>query len=404
MTAEVVSRDCIRCDSPGCGAANPRKRCARCRTVYYCSEACQLRNWRQHRADCVDVGWIKAQATEETDGSVALTAAAAPSGSPCGICLDEETAPRVSLSECGHAFCPECLREWHRVELASTARPGGGGCCPRCRTGVQNEGVKALIDRAMIYAARRANIKIPESDESREHGRLALAELDKVFLIENDNLQALFTKRYVLSTMDEPQLAVEVFEKLIKILQGNQENADRINDCLDQVRIAKDVGDDDEAERLIMIAEEITASSGSMVRLAGGKAGLFDIKIALAEAREEMRDWEAARDTYLDMFVLMDSPDVGTPVEQRKIFMGISRCFYELGDYDRALTAGEGAIEMNRHFPGVHKYVALAHKAKGELARAVETMNRAVLYETPWDEGNVEKAMKLFEELKGCSS
>eukprot|EP00979_Chaetoceros_neogracilis_P012534 scaffold3343_cov224-Chaetoceros_neogracile.AAC.1 len=57
-------------------------------------------------------------------------------------------------------------------------------------------------------------------------------------------------------------------------------------------------------------------------------------------------------------------------------------------------------MEYNRHFPNVHKYWALALKAQGNLKESVETMNRAVLYETPWDNVHREEVFKFYLELK----
>jgi hypothetical protein len=47
----------------------------------------------------------------------------------------------------------------------------------------------------------------------------------------------------------------------------------------------------------------------------------------------------------------------------------------------------------------VYKHKALALKAVGRLDEAIETMNRAVLYETPWKPQIVEKALKLYRDL-----
>ena len=43
---------------------------------------------------------------------------------------------------------------------------------------------------------------------------------------------------------------------------------------------------------------------------------------------------------------------------------------------------------MNRHFPGVHKYIALSQKALGQRDEARKSMMRAILYEAPWDDKN----------------
>jgi tetratricopeptide (TPR) repeat protein len=79
--------------------------------------------------------------------------------------------------------------------------------------------------------------------------------------------------------------------------------------------------------------------------------------------------------------------------------MGLARCAYEMKCYEKAIAASDWAIEMNRGFPGVHKYKALAEKARGDLDAAIATMNRAVLYETPWDDDNRRRALVMYDEL-----
>jgi tetratricopeptide (TPR) repeat protein len=87
--------------------------------------------------------------------------------------------------------------------------------------------------------------------------------------------------------------------------------------------------------------------------------------------------------------------------QERHCYMQLIRCYYELGDYKRAIRAGGRAIQMNRHFPGVHEYVAKAYKAKddGDPTEAIRLMRRAVLYETPWDTENIANQLKLLKEL-----
>jgi hypothetical protein len=47
----------------------------------------------------------------------------------------------------------------------------------------------------------------------------------------------------------------------------------------------------------------------------------------------------------------------------------------------------------------VYKYKALAQKAPGDLDAAIATVNRAVLYETPWDDNNRRIALAMYDEL-----
>ena len=90
------------------------------------------------------------------------------------------------------------------------------------------------------------------------------------------------------------------------------------------------------------------------------------------------------------------------PEEIHRLFTGISRCSYHLGDYANSIVPfGEGAIFLDRSIRDVHKYVALSHKALGNIEAAKKTMARAVLYEAPWDEVQKAKNMKLYEEMDG---
>jgi len=69
-----------------------------------------------------------------------------------------------------------------------------------------------------------------------------------------------------------------------------------------------------------------------------------------------------------------------------------------------AQNAGEAAVQMNRYFPGVHKYIALAQqKESGDLDAAIATMNRAVLYEAPGD-AHLSDTKRLFKELKSSNN
>ncbi|KAL7551109.1 hypothetical protein ACHAWF_014309, partial [Thalassiosira exigua] len=100
--------------------------------------------------------------------------------------------------------------------------------------------------------------------------------------------------------------------------------------------------------------------------------------------------------------VLMMGGDSGqylSPSQCRQAFMGLSRCFYEIGLYDKAIHAATAAIEMNRHFPHIHKYLALSHLASGNRAMAIKTIKHAVLYEAPWSDETVQSNKELLCEL-----
>lgn len=133
--------------------------------------------------------------------------------------------------------------------------------------------------------------------------------------------------------------------------------------------------------------------------MAAQLAGRSDFQGLLlrAEHWQYEKNWEAAFETYQSL--CMDSFNRSSP-EQRQVMMGISRCFYKMKNYDHAIEVKDTAIEMNRHFPQVHKYVAFAYKAKGDIKTAILTMTKAVMYEAPWDDKNIEVNKALLMKLK----
>eukprot|EP00977_Amphora_coffeiformis_P007011 scaffold1519_cov166-Amphora_coffeaeformis.AAC.11 len=79
--------------------------------------------------------------------------------------------------------------------------------------------------------------------------------------------------------------------------------------------------------------------------------------------------------------------------------MGLAECAYKAGMYDRVFPASEAALEMNRAFDQVHHYRALAFKALGKMDEAIDTMNRAILYETPWNNENIRKKYRSLQRI-----
>jgi len=138
--------------------------------------------------------------------------------------------------------------------------------------------------------------------------------------------------------------------------------------------------------------------------MAAQLAGKRDMESQLRQAEYIYQDrgqWESAAETYKGLLMSEEMYFASSPPQQRRVWMGLCRCFYEMGDYEKAVAAGSAALEMNRHFPQAHKYVALAQKASGDLEAAKATMTRAVLYEAPWDEANLEANKKLLKETFG---
>ena len=86
-----------------------------------------------------------------------------------------------------------------------------------------------------------------------------------------------------------------------------------------------------------------------------------------------------------------------TPSTQ--IVMGMSRAMYETKKYDAARDMGSDCINVSRWIPGVHKYIALSHKALGDIDEAKKIMSRAILYEAYWDDDNLQQNKELLQML-----
>jgi tetratricopeptide (TPR) repeat protein len=479
-----ISRECISCDACECSTSNPRLQCERCRTTYYCSVVCRRDHAQMHT--CPDIKTLQNSIAGMEESH--LLSSSPPTikaiHSSCAICLEDPTTEQqVVLVDCRHGFCRSCLSEWHRYQQLANNGDGGsignrGGTCPCCRTKVSMlvpTSEKFWIDRAMLLGAR-AKTQKNGSSLKLETCQQALAELSKV--LNNDNTcmnqqttqsttqQALFTKVEILLTLGEPKEAIAVLEIIMEVDKEGLKNRKRLEQYLDEMKKAMDVGNDGETERILHIIESIGGKEGENLKTATmGEEGRVGVQLKFAEALQQLKDWEGAKETYkkvldlgsglvLPLFVFLLLPFllwaialfiatedsvahrvlkyaskglccVGifymifktirsslilrkqentftfspTNVQQRSCWSELCRCYYELGDYDRAIRAGSFALEMNRHYEGAHKYVALAHKAKGDLQQARRTMNRAVLYETPWDEDNRRTQAQLFREV-----
>ncbi len=116
-------------------------------------------------------------------------------------------------------------------------------------------------------------------------------------------------------------------------------------------------------------------------------SGNRTFKALLAQAEyihQADQNWKAALLLYNDLMVREQWE--GSAPEWRQLYMGASRCFYEIGLYEESLGCGIYALEMNRMFPQIRKYIALSQRDSGDLRTAIQTMKEAVLYEAPYDD------------------
>lgn len=256
--------------------------------------------------------------------------------SECSICLEFMHSP--VLLPCRHKFCFPCLNTHNRsMELEGT--------CPLCRSELPGNLYQYLYNNAAMFLIR-ANHEPFGSDKRLLHISMAQSELKKLPLEDlKDDANIRFCFGDIHLCLGEFAEALEIYESL-------------------KTRIP---------ERKVLLILFINISHAQI------GLGLFEAaKTSLGEAMRHCDQTDA--------------------VHTRQIFYNFSRCAYETGMLTEAIDFGEQVIEMNRHYEGAYTYVALAHKAKGNLAEAARTMQRACAYETPWDSANVERVKAIAAE------
>ena len=147
-------------------------------------------------------------------------------------------------------------------------------------------------------------------------------------------------------------------------------------------------------EETVKIATEIL----SLNEKHPGIVDLVDVEysqFSLAEAYLALGKWEDAEKIYK----ILHNSFLQRGEHHALVLIGLAQTKYEQGKYDEAIEIGNVAIEEDRQFAGVHKYVALSLKAKGDIDEAKRTISRAILYEEHWDKDNLQKNKELLREL-----
>lgn len=326
----------------------------------------------------------------------------------CFICLSETLVDSYTIPKCGHSFCFTCLHYWQGVAGKSACKSDSASqtknrTCPICRAEAPDL-CKEVHETALLYG-ERASRRDRSGKERRKDSESALAELNKMGTEEMQDLSEkvamLFTKSDILLQLDRPGEAFQALKEIEAIDRKSQKHAAKTKVLLDSLDTAAAENQTEQIGRITQQLEELKKNSVNTIKLANSG---FDLYIKIAKCYEAMKDYEEAIETYnkITSAIYYDDPnaDAGTPSQQRMLLMNMSRCFYHSGDYEYAIQLGKGAIEMNRHFPQVHKYVALSQKASGDLKGAVRTMGRAAMYETPWDDFNKNIVLEMYEELQ----
>lgn len=130
-----VPRKCIKCDGPKCNRRNPRHRCSKCHSNYYCSIKCQKNDWMNHKQYCISINDMKKKHEQiivnrnecidhkdlldiknniifknDIDHSYQKDVI----NDKCAICLEKPMKNPTYIKECHHGFCSSCILQWQQ--------------------------------------------------------------------------------------------------------------------------------------------------------------------------------------------------------------------------------------------------------------------------------------------------
>jgi tetratricopeptide (TPR) repeat protein len=301
---------------------------------------------------------------------------------------------QVVLKACKHAFCFRCINSWqaHSTKTESFFDTAKKLSCPICRQHIEQSVVEDAIENAALYTYRASRLQ-EDDPERKKYLELALAEVDMVLMTDERDLDAMRCKGRILRYY-APEHAIKVYQKVLALDREGSANFAKLDAMLDQMKVAMDAGDHDEVNRLRGPVEVYHRSGTFMRQIGHGPQRLVDLMIHFAEAHEAVGNWHEAWIIYGDKFLEIQ----GDAHQSRRLCIGIARCLYQLGLYDRAVAVGKEALSFNRVYPGVHKLVALPQLALGQVEAARTTMRRGIVYEAPWDNGNRQENIAILED------
>jgi tetratricopeptide (TPR) repeat protein len=397
-------RKYIQCDAADCGAASPMMRCSRYHLVYYCSKTCQHNHWHEHKDKCVDTYKLKEEAIssyskftvqddcdvlQKFDGSVDAL---------CGVCLEDKITSPYAFKTCGYVFCYPCLQSY-QMACKQTGQPLK---CPLCRS--ETEDVERSLWEDAYFNYHKA-MREPESSlRRRDLLQTAIQGLDLISNADpNLYMKALSTKAAVLELIGNHEMALNVMDAILEI-DKRVKNSMRTVLQKFNVPIRTDDNDIDdnygEHIRSHPMASELLKELKPIRQVSLCVSHRIEFLIRKAEIYEKIELWIEDYDIFALAFSKVSPlPFNALPTHRLAILTGECRCMYHMHDFDSAIEEGLYAIKLCRHYDGVHKYVALSYKEKGDLEKAIEIMTQAVFYETPWDEENIYQAKLLLDEL-----
>lgn len=124
-------------------------KCSKCKCVYYCSQDCQKKDWKEHKEVCNALaGESIAFQTKESEMTAYLDNLVNATKRECAICLESCIKKPLPLP-CQHVFCEHCLFEQQMHQNSAFL-------CPLCR--------KELSSGLYSYILQNASFFILQAD------------------------------------------------------------------------------------------------------------------------------------------------------------------------------------------------------------------------------------------------
>ena len=319
-----------------CSGDHGDLKCSRCRCVFYCSQACQKKDWKEHKKQCDLIVRDVAQGEQKLlqvmqHRNIVKNS----SNMTCASCSDVVGDTPLALP-CGHVFCRNCPFEHQETCSLFTFS------CSICGKDVSG-GLCAYVCNNVTLLMGMA-YRNPE--ESQEYCQLARKELS------------------ILKYQSFPVLSLNAE---LLYLEGKYEEAI--------------------AAALAYLPFQLLPTDTELLRTI--------IKSCIG--------WKkyGSAIKYIEKLILIVSDPTFNDRrhDENYAYHKASVCFYHVGAYKDAIDYAQYALDCNRHFENVHRYMALSQRALGQLDEAVLTIRRAVRYEEPWHEEHTQRCQEKLNEL-----
>jgi len=333
------------CDRPGCDGSEAKLRCTQCKVVFYCNTNCQRGHWKTHKEECIRfLENYKEFEKKDREMDQYVNRSEQSVGSECCVCYEPigEISDVMQLP-CKHCFCVQCM-----VQL-SGHHDNGNVQCPLCResAGVGLDFIIQIYRNCANFLARAGRAHLVNKELMSHYCDLASAEIAKLgplsdYGISPDGL-------HFVNQISCVRAGIAYFE-------GNFE------EC---VVICNTTLTPPSPPPNFTIADQVKIELLEFLQLS-----LMDLG-----------RYEDASTSLIDTFDFL----CGHTKHCRNALFNGSRIYYYTGRYKDAISIAEAAVEMNRHYDNVYKYIVLSYKALGDWDSAIATQRKAVRYETPWD-------------------